>query len=205
MGQMHNEDRNPLSARIGPAPAAREQFARMAREHHADLMRAARRFCMGNQDWASDLVQETLVRAYEAFLTGKYQPEASARPWLLRILTNLFINEYRRKSKWEASISPESLEFALERPARSDAASDDIPGVRLMSVLLDEEIERALAKLSDPLRVVVILVDIEGLQYDEAATTLGVPVGTIRSRLARARMQLEDYLAEYARERGIIR
>lgn len=93
----------------------------------------------------------------------------------------------------------------LERPSQSsDARQDEVPGVRLLSRLFDEEIEAALAKLSEPLRMVILMVDVEGMQYDEAAEALGVPIGTIRSRLSRARMQLEDLLSEYARKRGII-
>jgi RNA polymerase sigma-70 factor, ECF subfamily len=189
------------------ARSARAEFGRIARHYDADLMRVAQRLCQGNYDWAADLVQETLVRAYQAFLSGNYKPDASPRPWLVRILMNHFINEYRRKQKWEAPVSPEILEQELERPGRdtNTARQDELPGVRLLSSLFDEEIEAALTVLSEPLRTVIILVDVEGMQYEEAAEALDVPIGTIRSRLSRARMQLQDLLTEYARKRGMIR
>jgi RNA polymerase sigma-70 factor (ECF subfamily) len=194
------------SERVSAGSSVRERFGRIARQFDADLMRVARRLCRGNNDWASDLVQDTLVRAYQAYLSGQYRQDASPRPWLVRILMNQFINEYRRSQKWEAAISPEALAVALETPSpdRPESRSDDVPGVRLLASLFDEEIEAALAMLTEPLRLTILLVDVEGMQYEEAAQVLGIPIGTVRSRLARARMQLEDLLSGYARKRGII-
>ena len=152
-----------------------------------------------------DLVQDTLVRAYQAYSQGRYQEENNARAWLIRILTNTYINSYRRSQKWEAPVDLETLTSAGETaPPSLQAAPDDIPGVRLLNVTLDEDLECALNMLSDILRACVLLVDIEGLEYTEAAEALGVPVGTIRSRLARARMQLHDLLQDYACRRGLI-
>lgn len=183
----------------------RESFARLVREHEAALLRAGRRLCRGDDDRAMDLVQDSLVRAYQAYAEGRYQEESNCRAWLLRILTNVFINSYRRSRKWEAQVDLETLTSAGESaPPALQAAPDDIPGVRLLSVTLDEDLEKALNTLSDILRACVVLVDIEGLEYAEAANALGVPVGTIRSRLARARMQLHDLLQDFARRRGLL-
>jgi len=181
----------------------RQAFAKIAHEQEAALLRTARRLCVGDDDRAMDLVQETLVRAYQAYAGGRYEDENNIRAWLLRIMTNIFINEYRRRQKWEASVNIDDPALTA-RESSLQAASDDLPGVWLLKQTLDEDLERALAMLSDILRACVLLVDIEGLEYAEAAAALGVPIGTVRSRLARARMQLHDLLQDYARRRGLL-
>jgi RNA polymerase sigma-70 factor (ECF subfamily) len=184
----------------------RAEFAALVRKHEIDLVRTALRLCRGDHDRSSDLVQDTLVRAYEAYQEGRFQPETNARPWLLRILTNLFINDYKRRQKWDAGVDVDTLTASGETgPPNTHAAPADTPGFTLLAQTLDEELEHALAMLSDVLRVCVELVDIQGFEYAEAAATLGVPIGTIRSRLARARMQLQDILRDYARRKGLLR
>ncbi len=183
----------------------RAAFVALARRHEADLVRAARRLCRGDDDRAQDLVQDALIRAYLAYVGDRVDHERNLRAWLLRILTNLFINDHKRRQKWEADIDVETLTRGGETGlASTHAAPADVPGVALMDATLDEELERALALLSDPLRLCVILVDMEGLDYAEAAAALGVPIGTVRSRLSRARMQLHDRLMDYARRQGIL-
>lgn len=181
----------------------REAFAKLARQYEATLLRAGRRLCMGDDERAMDLVQETLVRAYQAYVDGRYEDESNARAWLLRIMTNIFINDYRRRQKWEANVGLDDLS-GTNGADTLQASPDDVPGVRLLKLTLDEDLERALGMLTDILRACVVLVDIEGLEYAEAAKALGVPIGTVRSRLARARMQLHDLLQDYARRRGLL-
>lgn len=189
-----------------PVSRRRAEFAALVRLQESDLMHAALRLCRGNHDRASDLVQDTLIRAYEAYQDGRFQAGSNARPWLLRILTNLFINDYRRRQKWEASVDVDTLTASGEvGPPSTHAAPADTPGFNLLSQTLDEELENALQKLSDGLRLCIVLVDMQGLEYAEAAQALGVPIGTVRSRLARARMQLQDLLRDYARRTGILR
>ena len=189
-------------------PANGEQrragFAALALRHEGDLLRASRRLCRGDTDRAADLVQDALVRAYEAYRDGRFLAGTDARPWLLRILTNLFINDYNRRRKWEAGVDVDTLTSGGEAgPVQTHAPASEIPGVALLESVLDEELETALAMLSEPLRLCVLLVDVEGLEYAEAAAALGVPVGTVRSRLARARMRLEDLLADWARRKRL--
>ena len=149
-------------------------------------------------------MQDTLVRAYEAYLDGRFQAGTNARPWLLRILTNLYINDHNRRKRWDAGIDVETLTSSGEAgPASTHAAPADIPGVTLMADTLDEELEAALAQLSEGLRLCVVLVDMQGLEYAEAAAALDVPIGTVRSRLARARMQLQDILRDFGRRRRL--
>ncbi len=168
-------------------------------------MGAALRLCRGDHDWAQDLMQETLVRAYLAYLTGRFREGTNAWPWLLRILTNLFINEYHRRRRYESGPDLDRLTSSGEAgPVQTHAAPADVPGVALLAGTLDEELERALAMLPEALRLCVLMVDVEGLEYAEAALALNVPIGTVRSRLARGRMKLHDLLQGFARRRGLI-
>ena len=191
---------------LNPTPQqTRQAFAALARQHDDALMRLALRLLNNNHDRAADLVQDTLMRAYQAMLAGRFDANQDARAWLRRIATNLFINEYHRRKKWDADIDLDTLTASGEvGPPGTRAAEDDMPGVTLMKNLLDEELEIALAQLSEGLRLCVILVDMEGLDYAEAAKTLGIPIGTVRSRLSRARMQLQDLLRDFGRRRGLI-
>jgi RNA polymerase sigma-70 factor (ECF subfamily) len=191
----------------------------MARRCEADLLRTARRLCgpaHGGEDRAHDLVQDALLRAYEAFLDGQYaDPPVEAalteaqrrreRAWLLRTLTNGFINEYRRRRKWEAGVTVDEVTAGGRLAPQPDlrAASRDTPGEALLAKALDEPLERALLSLSEGLRLCVVLVEIEGLDYAEAAMVLGIPLGTVRSRLSRARLQLQALLDKYGRERRL--
>lgn len=184
----------------------REAFAQLLRSEELALARAARRLCRGDEDRAQDLMQDALVRAYESFLAGRFREGLNVRAWLLRILTNLYINEYHRRQKWDASVDLETLTAGGETgPPETHAAASDVPGATLLAATLEECLETALRSLSDPLRLCVLLVDLEGLDYAEAAAALQVPVGTIRSRLSRARLQLHALLYEYARDRGIVK
>lgn len=182
------------------AEERRAAFAGLAREQQAGLLRAAHRMCLGDDDRAQDLVQDTLVRAYDAYRTGRFHDGTNPRPWLMRILTNLFINDYNHRKRWDAGIDVETLTSGGDAgPAQTHVAAADLPGAQLMESVLDEELEAALAQLSPPLRLCILLVDVEGMDYAEAATVLDVPIGTVRSRLARARMRLEDLLTDWAR------
>lgn len=203
----------------------RDRFMALARRFEADLLRFARRLCRGGEDCAQDLAQDTLIRAYEAFLAGQYRPpenrESSGsassnsgggsddsgnfRAWLLRIQSNRFINEYRRRKKWDADVNVETLTTGGEvGPPATHASPADVPGSALLEDTLDEPLERALARLPEGMRLCVLLVDVQGLEYAEAARILNIPVGTVRSRLSRARFLLQDWLRHYAIERRII-
>lgn len=191
---------------LDEAAVRRQAFGTLARQQEANLLRAARRLCRGNDDWAQDLVQDTLVRAYKAYIAGGYAENAATPwPWLLRILTNLFINEFNRRRKWDAGVDLDTLTASGEAgPAETHAPDCDLPGIALLAETLDEELEAALNSLSEGMRLCVVLVDMEGLDYAEAAQALGIPVGTVRSRLSRARLQLQDLLRDYARRKRLI-
>ena len=192
---------------LPPPPLGREAFGELLLRHEADLLRAARRLCRSGRDddQAQDLVQDALVKAYQAFLGGQYRQGPDARAWLVRILTNGFINAHNRRKKWEAGVDVDTLTAGGQAgPPSTHAAPADTPGAALLAGTLDEPLERALATLPDPLRLCVLLVDVEGLEYAQAAAALGVPVGTVRSRLSRARFQLHDLLEQYGRDRRLL-
>ena len=184
----------------------RRDFAALAHQHETALIRAAQRLCRGRQDQAQDFAQDTLVRAYQAYLDGRFQQGSNAWPWLLRILTNLFINDLNHHRRWDADVDLDTLTLSGNAgPAQTHAAPADVPGTDLMARTLDEELEHALAMLSDSLRVCILLCDMEGLSYEETAQTLGIPIGTVRSRLARGRMKLHDLLQDFAKQHGYLR
>jgi len=180
----------------------RAKFAEVARTHDAALLRTARRLTSGDEDRAQDMVQEAFVRGYDAYLRGQFVEGTNWRAWLTRIMTNTYINDYRRRRKWEADVDVETLTRGGETgPPDTHAPPSEVPGTSLLSGILDEELEKALASLSEGLRLCVLLVDLEGLDYAEAAASLSIPIGTVRSRLSRARLLLHDRLVEYAKDR----
>lgn len=185
--------------------AGRATFVELLRRHEPDLRRAARRLCLGDEDRAQDLAQDALLRAYDACLSGRFQEGTNTRAWFLRILTNLSINGYHQRRRRRDRLDFDLLTSAGEAgPVQTQAAPADVPGVALLARTLDEEVEQALAMLSEVLRRCVVLVDLEGREYAEAAQILGIPVGTVRSRLSRARLQLNSLLHAYGQERGLV-
>ncbi len=187
------------------AEKRRAAFAEIVRRSEAPLLRTARRLCVGSEDRAQDLVQESLVKGYAAYAAGQFRESGNASAWLSRILMNLFVNEYRRHVKWDAGVNVETLTAGGEvGPEVTRVAPGDIPGASLLANTLDEPLEQALRRLSEALRTAVLLVDIEGFTYEEAARILKVPIGTIRSRVSRARYQLQSLLHSYAKERRLI-
>jgi len=183
----------------------RTAFSGLVRAHESSLLRTSRRLCRGDEDRAQDLVQDALVRAYEAYAGGKFRVGLNVRAWFLRILTNLYINDYHRRQRQGPDVDLDTLTASGEvGPETTHAAPADTPGETLLSQTLDETLEKALATLSEGLRLCVLLVDVEGLDYAEAADVLNVPIGTVRSRLSRARFQLHALLTEYGRERGYL-
>jgi len=173
-----------------------DRFEKFAEAHYSAIYRTALRLTRNHEE-ASDLSQEAVLRAYQAFdsFDGK-----NFRAWVLRILTNLFINKYREKVK-SAPISSLQEENAIEPVA----SSSEIPDRKIFDSLLGEEVEAALDKLPPDFKMAVILSDIEDMSYEDVALATGVPIGTVRSRLARARSALRKELEAYAQERGYIR
>lgn len=147
----------------------------------------------GNDADAKDLTQEAYIRVYRAF--HRIDPSANLESWLYRIVTNLYIDMLRRRPK----VRLESLDAPLVT-AKGDAVAREVadpvadPEETVVSAQLDTDIQRALFALSSDLRMVVLLSDIEGHSYEEISDMLRIPVGTVKSRLHRARRILQDRL-----------
>ncbi len=150
-----------------------------------------------SRDDASDLAQESLVRAYEAF--DRFDGQ-NFKAWMLRILTNLYINRYRRRQR-EGKTGSLDEENAAEPVAPAETAPDRM----VFDEMLGAEVEAALEKVPEIFRIAVILSDLEGMTYDEIANATEVPVGTVRSRIARGRAVLRRELENYAMEQGFIK
>ena len=179
----------------------RAQFERMLGENEGAMIRVANRLCRGNSDRAQDLVQDALVRAYQACLSGKFAWGSNERAWLLKILTNVFLNDCEKRKRTDSALDVDALIAEDQAPVAALRTPDsDAPEGILMTATLDEPLENALACLNDEFRACVTLVDVEGLEYAEAAEALGIPIGTVRSRLARARLQLHALLYDYAKD-----
>lgn len=175
----------------------RERFQRQAEAIFPSLHGTALRLTR-DRDQADDLVQEAMVRAYEAF--DRFDG-TNFKAWMLRILTNLYINRYRRKRREGLTSSLDDDENAYEPPAPAEQSPDR----QLLDQMLGAEVEEALSRVPDVFRTAVILSDIEGMTYEEIAEATNVPVGTVRSRLARGRAFLRKELERYAREEGYIK
>ncbi|WP_050949748.1 RNA polymerase sigma factor SigE [Gordonia effusa] len=154
----------------------------LVREHADRVYRLAYRLS-GNQHDAEDLTQETFIRVFRSL--QNYKP-GTFEGWLHRITTNLFLDMVRRRNK----IRMEAL------PAEYDRVPANTPDPQQIfaDANLDPELQRALDQLAPEFRAAVVLCDIEGLSYEEIATTLGVKLGTVRSRIHRGRQTIRDYL-----------
>ncbi len=158
-----------------------------------------------NQQEAEDLVQETMLKAFR--FSKSYQPGTNLRAWLFRILNTSAINRYRKQATHPTPATlPDGEEFYLYNRIRdlsgqelTKAAEDEV-----LSKYLDEDVYKALYDLPINFRMPVILADIEGLSYKEIAEALQIPIGTVMSRISRARRQLQQSLWNYAQERGYV-
>jgi RNA polymerase sigma-70 factor, ECF subfamily len=158
-----------------------------------------------NQQEAEDLVQETMLKAFR--FAKSYQPGTNLRAWLFRILNTSAINRYRKQATHPATTPlPEGEEFYLYNRIRDISGQELNAGAEeeVLSRYLDEDVYKALNDLPLNFRMPVILADIEGMSYKEIAQALQIPIGTVMSRISRARRQLQQSLFQYARERGYI-
>jgi RNA polymerase sigma-70 factor (ECF subfamily) len=151
------------------------------------------------RDDAKDLVQDTYLKAYR--FIESFQKGTNAKAWLFRILKNSFINDYRKKSK-----EPNKVDYQeVETYYNSEEVDRQItPDLRVESLkdMIGDEISNALNALDVDFRTVIILCDLEGFKYEEMAKILDIPIGTVRSRLHRARNLLKEKLKEYAKSMG---
>jgi RNA polymerase sigma-70 factor (ECF subfamily) len=148
---------------------------------------------------AEDLVQDTIVKAFRFF--NSYEKGTNAKAWLFRILKNSYINNYRKKSKQPHQVDYDEVSTYYETVRSEQSDTTDMEDI-MYRELLDDQVTKALERLPEDFRTVVLLCDVEGFTYEEIANMLDVPIGTIRSRLHRGRNLLRTALIDYADKKG---
>ncbi|WP_374108516.1 MULTISPECIES: sigma-70 family RNA polymerase sigma factor [Isoptericola] len=177
------------------------RFERDALQYLDQLYSAALRMTRNPAD-AEDLVQETFAKAFAAF--HQYKPGTNLKAWLYRILTNTFINNYRKKQRQPQQSQTEDIEdWQIARAATHTSQGLRSAEAEALDRLPDSDVKRALAELPEDRRMVVYYADVEGFPYKEIAEIMGTPIGTVMSRLHRGRRQLRELLADYAADRGL--
>ncbi|GII99633.1 RNA polymerase sigma-70 factor (ECF subfamily) [Sediminihabitans luteus] len=171
------------------APWTAPSWDEIVREHSARVYRLAYRLT-GNRQDAEDLTQETFVRVFRAL--SSYTP-GTFEGWLHRITTNLFLDQARRRQRIRIDAMGEHDELLVSTGDHGQ------PERGFEHANLDHDVQRALDALAPEYRAAVVLCDIEGLGYEEIAVTLGIKIGTVRSRIHRGRAQLRVALAHRAR------
>lgn len=187
--------------------AAREkraEFERQALVHTDALFGAAYRLTRNARD-AEDLVQDSLLRAYRFW--DSFEQDSNCKAWLLRIVTNTFINEYQRKKRSRevldaASAEQEATDGVL---MHAEAADRQSPERMLVERSVSDDVQRALESLPEDFRTAVVLCDVQGLSYKEIADIMQTPVGTVMSRLFRGRKLLAAALREFAVAEGYVK
>ena len=181
------------------AEQRRKRFEADALQYMNQLYSAALRYTKNPAD-AQDLVQDTYAKAYVSF--HQFEPGTNLKAWLYRILTTTFINTYRKDQR-RPQLSDQELEDwqiadASSHTSDQGKSAEDVA----LENLPDSDIKRALAEIPEEFRIAVYLADVEGFSYKEIAEIVGVPTGTVMSRLHRGRKQLREKLTDYARELG---
>ncbi len=189
----------PTGADAASGRELRERFERDALPLLPNLYSAALRLTRNPAD-AEDLVQETYLRAYRGF--GSFRPGTNLRAWMYRILTNTFINAYRKRQREPQTVPDEGIDewYLYDRLASAESSAEN----EVLERIPDEDVRAALDALPEGFRMAVLLADVEGFSYREIAEILGIPIGTVMSRLHRGRRALEKALWEKARERGLV-
>lgn len=179
-------------------PVRQEIFEKEFLPHIHSMYNFGYRLTLDRDD-AKDLVQDTYFKAYR--FIESFQRGTNAKAWLFRILKNSFINDYRKRSKEPGKVDYQEVETYYN----SDEVNRQItPDLRVDSLkdMIGDEISNALNSLDVDFRTVIILCDLEGFKYEEMAKILDIPIGTVRSRLHRARQLLKEKLSTYAKSMG---
>ena len=177
-----------------------DEFVKEAMPHESALYNYALKIA-GNSDDAQDLVQETYYKAYRHF--DKFQSGTNSKAWMFMILKNSFINDYRKSKREPYKLDYEQIQNFYEN-VKSDRSITNNLDKEYYNSLLDDELTEAIDILPAKMREVFLLCDLEGYSYEETAELVGCPIGTVRSRLHRARHILQEKLFDYAKEKGFL-
>jgi RNA polymerase sigma-70 factor (ECF subfamily) len=172
-------------------------FEELLTEHLDALYRTALRFCRGRQSDAEDLLQDSMLRAFERF--GELRDPAAVKPWLFTILTRTNLNRIRTQRRRAEMLTSDLEEHEFEK-ALATWANAEAPDELAHTTLVRERLTAALDGLDEHLRPVVWLSDVEKFRQREVAAMLGIPEGTVASRLFRARRILRDVLCQLTPE-----
>jgi RNA polymerase sigma-70 factor (ECF subfamily) len=184
------------------ADLKRAMFEEQALPFMDQLYAAAMRMTRNPAD-AADLVQETFVKAFQAF--GQFQQGTNLKAWLYRIQTNTFINSYRKNQRNPYQGTIDDLEdWQLGGAESATATTTRSAEAEAIDHLPDSAVKDALQAIPEDFRLAVYFADVEGFSYQEIADIMKTPVGTVMSRLHRGRRMLRESLADYARDRGIV-
>lgn len=167
---------------------------------HADALSTFAYHLTYNEEDANDLVQETYLKAYR--FIDKYDEGTNAKAWLFKIMKNAFINQYRKKSKRPTQVDYEEVVGYHEEEEDTSFSSYLDLRQEIYQDMMGDEITTAINALPVDFRTVILLCDIEGFKYEEIAKIVDIPIGTVRSRLHRARQMLKEKLREYATKKG---
>lgn len=167
---------------------------------HADALNTFAYHLTYNDADANDLVQEAFLKAYR--FIDKYEVGSNAKAWLFKILKNAFINNYRKKSKQPTKVDYEEIISYHDGENDTNYASYMDLREEMFQHMMGDEVTIAINRLPVDFRTVILLCDIEGFTYEEISKIIDIPIGTVRSRLHRARNLLKATLRDYAVEMG---
>ena len=189
-----------LVTRDGESLSERKaRFERDALVFTDALYSAALRYTKNPHD-AQDLVQDTFAKAFTSF--HQFEPGTNLKAWLYRILTTTFINSYRKAQRQPQIATGELEDWQIAAASSHTSDQGKSAEDEVLENLPDGDIKRALAAIPEEFRMAVYLADVEGFSYKEIGDIVGVPTGTVMSRLHRGRKLLRASLADYARDRG---